>query len=67
MRVSGVTIAAPNPCNARAAISASIDGARAARADAPVKMPSPIPNIRLRPKRSPSAAPVISSTAKARV
>ena len=55
------------PWNARAAISASIDGASAARADAPVKMPTPIPNIRLRPKRSPSAAPVISSTANASV
>jgi hypothetical protein len=61
--VSGVTIAAPAPCSARAAISAPVLGASAAAAEASVKMPRPITNMRRRPKRSPSAAPVSSSTA----
>ena len=65
--VNGVTIAAPNPWIARAATSASIEGARAAAALAAVKMPTPTANMRLRPKRSPSAAPVSSSTANASV
>ena len=62
--VSGVTIAAPAPCTARAAIRAPEEGASAARAEATVKIASPTTNIRRRPKRSPSAAPVISRTAK---
>ena len=37
--VSGVTIAPPAPCSARAAISAPVDGASAASADATVKTP----------------------------
>ncbi len=61
--VSGVTIAAPRPCTARAAISALVVGDSAAAADASVKIVSPNENIRRRPKRSPSAAPVSSSTA----
>jgi hypothetical protein len=61
--VSGVTIAAPAPCTARAATSRSVLGASAAAAEAAVKIARPITNIRLRPKRSPSAAPVNSSTA----
>ena len=65
--VSGVTIAPPTPCSARAAFSTSIDGASAANAEAAVKIASPITNSRRRPKRSPSAAPVRSSTAKVRV
>ena len=65
--VSGRTSAAPAPCTARAAISASTPGASAAAADAPVKMASPTANIRRRPKRSPSAAPVSSSTANVSV
>jgi len=56
VNVSGVTIAAPNPCAARAAISQSADGARAAAAEAAVNRPTPIMNIRLRPNRSPRAA-----------
>ena len=67
VRVSGVTIAAPMPWIARAAISTSIEGATAASALAAVKMPRPTVNIRRRPKRSPSAAPVSRSTAKASV
>ena len=65
--VSGVTIAAPNPCSARAAISQSAEGASAAAAEAAVKIPTPIMNIRLRPKRSPSAAPVSRKTANVSV
>jgi len=65
--VSGVTIAPPRPCSARAAIRTSMLGASAAAAEAAVKMVSPIPNSLRRPKRSPSAAPVMSSTAKVSV
>ena len=36
--MSGVTIAPPTPCSARAAISTSIDGESAAAADASVKI-----------------------------
>jgi hypothetical protein len=50
-----------------AATSTPIDGASAAAAEASVKIPRPIPNIRRRPKRSPSAAPVRSRTANVRV
>ncbi len=62
-----MTIAPPSPWAARAASSTPIDGASAASADAPVKMPSPSAKSRRRPKRSPSAAPVMSSTAKVSV
>ena len=65
--VSGVTIAPPTPCAARATSRAVALGASAAAADARVKIPIPIENISLRPKRSPSAAPVRSSTAKVSV
>ena len=67
VRVSGVTIAPPTPCRARAATSASMLGASAAAAEPAVKMARPTRNIRLRPNRSPSAAPVRSRTAKVRV
>ena len=62
--VSGMTAAAPAPWTARAAISTPVVGASAAAAEATVKTPSPIANMRRRPKRSPRAAPVSSSTAK---
>jgi hypothetical protein len=42
-------------------------GASAAAADAAVKAPRPTRNMRRRPKRSPSAAPVRRNTAKASV
>ena len=67
VRLSGATIAAPSPWIARAAISAPVLGASAAAADASVKMPRPRMNIRRRPKRSPSAAPVSRNTANASV
>ena len=65
--VSGSTIAPPSPWIARAAISSFADPASAARAEPPVKIASPIAKSRRRPKRSPSAAPVRSRTAKVRV
>ena len=55
----------PAPRGRRSATS--IVGASAAAAEAAVKMLRPIVNIRRRPKRSPSAAPVSSSTAKVSV
>ena len=61
--VSGVTIAAPAPWMARAAIRASVPGASAAAALASVKIERPTRNMRRRPKRSPSAAPESSRTA----
>jgi hypothetical protein len=65
--VSGITIAPPTPCAARATTSAVAVGASAAAAEATVKSVRPIESIRRRPKRSPSAAPVSRSTAKVSV
>ena len=65
--VSGITIAPPSPCSARAASRAPIVGARAAAAEETVKMARPIASSLRRPKRSPSAAPVSRSTAKVSV
>ena len=65
--VSGVTIAAPAPCTARAATRAPALGASAAAAEAAVKTNRPTANMRRRPKRSPSAAPVSSRHAKDRL
>jgi hypothetical protein len=67
VRVSGVTIAPPTPWNARAAISQLMLGASAAAADPTVNTASPMVNMRLRPNRSPSAAPVRSNTANVSV
>ena len=67
VRVSGTTIAAPVPWRARATMSVSMLLDSAAAADAPVKSARPTMNIRLRPNRSPSAAPVSSNTANVRV
>jgi hypothetical protein len=65
--VSGMTIAGPGPLQ-RAGGHERVDRrASAARALESVKTPRPMENIRLRPKRSPSAAPVMSSTAKVSV
>ena len=65
--VSGITIAPPRPWTARAASSTPIVGASAAAAEAAVKIVIPIANSRRRPKRSPRAAPVRSSTANVSV
>ena len=64
---SGITSAAPAPWTARAAISSPTFGASAQAAEARAKRVSPTAYIRRRPSRSPSAAPVISSTAKLRL
>ena len=62
-----MTNAAPAPCTARAAINHSTEGANAQAAEPNTKIASPAVNPRRRPKRSPNAAPVISSTAKLRL
>ena len=67
VRLSGVRIAPPTPWIARAAMSMPTVDDRAAIADPAVKIARPMTNIRLRPNRSPSAAPVRSSTANVRV
>ncbi len=67
VRLSGRTSAAPTPCMARAAMSASMDGASAAPRLPRVNSPSPVANTARRPSRSPSAAPVSSSTANGSV
>ena len=67
VRVSGMTMAAPTPCTARAATRAPMPGAMAAAADPAVNRPRPIVNRRRRPYRSPRVAPVSSRTAKVRV
>ena len=64
---NGMTNAAPSPWSARATISASAVGASAAAAEAAAKIATPRVKIRLRPKRSPRAAPVSRNTAKASV
>ena len=65
--VSGVTMAPPTPCSALATISMPMFGATAAKAEPTVKTPRPMMNMRLRPYRSPSAAPVSSRTANVSV
>ena len=67
VRVSGVTMAPPTPWMARARIRMSVEGASAASADPPMKIPIPMMKTRLRPNRSPSAAPVMRRTAKVSV
>ena len=64
VRVSGMTIAAPAPCTARAPTSAPALEESAAAADATVNTSNPMLNIRRLPKRSPSAAPVRRRHAK---
>jgi len=62
-----MVIAEPAPWTARAAISQPMPGASAHATEAAVNRPIPVTNRRRRPNRSPSAAAVISSTAKLRV
>ena len=64
---SVVISAAPAPWTTRAAISQPIVGASAHAAEATANRASPAANMRRRPSRSPSAAAVISSTAKLRL
>jgi hypothetical protein len=67
VRVRGITMAAPAPCSPRAAMRVPTLGATAAAAEAAVKTARPRQNMRLRPNRSPSAAPVSSRQAKDRL
>jgi len=62
-----MTIAAPTPWTVRAAISEPAPGASAHAAEPAANTPRPMANTRRLPNRSPTAAAVISSTAKARV
>jgi hypothetical protein len=66
-RPSGMISAPPAPCSARAAMSQPASGASAQAADAAANSVRPAAYIRRRPKRSPSAAAVTSSTAKLRL
>jgi hypothetical protein len=66
-RPSGTMSAEPAPWTARAAISQPTVGASAQAADATAKSTRPAAYRLRRPKRSPRAAPVISSTAKLRL
>jgi hypothetical protein len=66
-RASGMTSAPPAPWTARAAISQPAFGASPHAADAVTNSARPAVKTRLRPKRSPSADPVMSSTAKLRL
>ncbi len=60
-------MAPPAPWTARAATSTPMLGARAAAAEARVNTAMPMMKMRRRPKRSPIAAALKSSTAKVRV
>ena len=62
-RVAGNIKAAARPWTARKAMSVSAFGAREAKPAAPPKMTVPIPNQRLRPKRSPTVPPTNRSPA----
>ena len=63
----GMMSAAPAPWTARAAISHPTLPASAHATEAATNSTSPATNMRARPKRSPSAAPVSRSTAKLRL
>ncbi len=64
-KTCGVISAAAAPCSARAPISTDDVGARPPISDAAVNVASPSPNARLRPRMSPSRAPVTTSAANA--
>src|SRR5882757_3106464 len=53
-RLAGVIMALPAPCTARNAINIPSDGANPQQAEAAINTPSPSPNSRRRPNRSPS-------------
>src|SRR6516165_7672218 len=56
VRLRGVTIAAPSPCMARAAMRSVVLGARAQAAEARLNIARPATYSRRRPKRSPMLA-----------
>ena len=64
---SGITMAAPAPCAARAAINQPALPASAQATDASTNRATPAANMPRRPKRSPNAAPVSSRTAKVKL
>ena len=64
---SGITMAAPAPCAARAAINQPVLPASAQATDASTNRATPAANMPRRPKRSPNAAPVSSRTAKVKL
>ena len=64
---SGAKTAPPAPWTTRAATNTATVGARAAATEPSAKSAIPAVNMRRRPKRSPSAAPVSRSTAKVSV
>ena len=55
--VDGDTIAAPNPCTARAAMSTPVEPERPQTREAIEKISTPTRNIRLRPRMSPARPP----------
>ncbi len=61
--ICGIMAAAPAPWTNRAPISTPMSGASPQASEASVNTPTPSRNIRRRPIRSPSRAPVISSIA----
>ena len=54
----GMSIAAPMPCTARAAINWATVGEIPHHTDPSAKMPAPITKTRRRPNRSPAAPPI---------
>ncbi len=64
VRLRGVTIAAPSPCMARAAMRSVVLGARAQAAEARLNSARPATYTRRRPKRSPMLAAVMIPAAK---
>ena len=60
----GSMTAAPSPCRARAATSATTPGARPQSAEASAKSPTPARYMRRAPYRSPRKPPTSSITAK---
>ena len=66
-KLCGTISAAASPCTAREATSTSPDHANEQNADDATKPTRPIISIRLRPYMSPSRAPAIRPTARARV
>ena len=63
LMICGIIAAAPAPWTNLAAISTPMPGASPHVSEASVNTPTPSRNIRRRPTRSPSRAPVISSIA----
>ncbi len=65
-RLPGMSSAAVMPCSARAAMSASIDGATPLSSDVAANPTNPMMKTRRRPKRSPRDPPMTSSDPRVR-